>query len=63
MGFLSDLFGAPKPVPSVVIKNVLGEVLLEIPDAVIWLGQISKILTSPTPTFPTSPFGGPSAMG
>ena len=31
MEFLSDLFGAPKPVPSVVIKNVLGEVLLEIP--------------------------------
>jgi uncharacterized protein YjbI with pentapeptide repeats len=31
MGFLSDLFGAPKPVPCVVIKNVLGEVLLEIP--------------------------------
>jgi uncharacterized protein YjbI with pentapeptide repeats len=30
MGFLSDLFGAPKPVPSVVVKNVLGEVLLEI---------------------------------
>jgi uncharacterized protein YjbI with pentapeptide repeats len=30
MGFF-DWFSAPKPVPCVVIKNVLGEVLLEIP--------------------------------
>jgi uncharacterized protein YjbI with pentapeptide repeats len=30
MGFF-DLFTAPKPMPSVVLKNVLGEVLLEIP--------------------------------
>jgi uncharacterized protein YjbI with pentapeptide repeats len=33
MGFLSSLFGEPKPVPppTVVIKNVLGETLLEVP--------------------------------
>jgi uncharacterized protein YjbI with pentapeptide repeats len=30
MGFF-ELFAAPKPTPSVVLKNVLGEVLLEIP--------------------------------
>jgi hypothetical protein len=25
MGFLSDLFSAPKPKPAVIIRNVLGE--------------------------------------
>ena len=31
MGFLSSLFAKPKPLPTVVLRNVLGEVLLELP--------------------------------
>ena len=31
MGFLSSLFGEPKPLPTVILRNVLGEVLLELP--------------------------------
>jgi hypothetical protein len=31
MGLLSDLFGQPRPQPKTVIKNVLGETLLEVP--------------------------------
>jgi uncharacterized protein YjbI with pentapeptide repeats len=31
VGFLSNLFGKPKTVSSVVLRNVLGEVLVEIP--------------------------------
>jgi len=30
MGFFGDLFGAPKPVPSVVIKNVLDAQVLRL---------------------------------
>jgi uncharacterized protein YjbI with pentapeptide repeats len=31
VGFLSDLFGSPRPQPKTLIKNVLGETLLEVP--------------------------------
>ena len=31
MGLLSDLFGAPKPQPKFLVKNVLGEVIDELP--------------------------------
>jgi len=31
MGFLANIFGSPRPQPRTVIKNVLGETLLEIP--------------------------------
>jgi hypothetical protein len=31
VGFLSDLFGSPRPTPTTKIVNVLGEVLLEVP--------------------------------
>jgi hypothetical protein len=31
MGFLSDLFGSPRPTPTTKIVNVLGETLLEVP--------------------------------
>ena len=63
MGFLSDLFGTPSLHHASSSKTFWEKCCWKSPDAVIWLGQMSKILTSPTLTSPMSPFGGPSVMG